>query len=48
MGSNQILNDKEQPTRVTDKKIDQAKCLDLGIITPGLAKSVKKFSLNKK
>ena len=40
-----MVNDKQWPTRVPYRKGDQANCLDLGIITSGLEKSVKKWSL---
>ena len=43
-----ILTDKKQPKQVPDRKGDQANCLDVGIISPGLEKSVKEWSLDKK
>ena len=43
-----IINDNDQPTIVHNKKGEWANYLDLGIVTPGLSTSVKKFTLNKK
>ena len=46
-GKVKILNDKTQPMRVPYVKTHRANCLDLGIITPGLEKTVKKWTLDK-
>ena len=47
-GKVKILNDKTQPTRVPYVKTPQANCIDLCINTPGLEKSVRKWTLDKK
>ena len=43
-----ILNDRNQPTRAPYVETHQANCIDLGIITLGLKKSVRKWSLDTK
>ena len=43
-----ILNDRNDPTRVQPQAENQANCIDLGIITPGLKESVIKWSLDTK
>ena len=42
------MNNRNEPTRVPPQAGNQANCIDLGIITPGLKESVINWSLDTK